>query len=345
MNHRSPTLRVLLLLGTLAITPLGAAAQDLSTASVSTGGAVLALRGDRLAVDLPGGEARRLALPEGVHAEALASGSDGWWLAGTRVQPEGSELLWLGSLDLEARAIAELPAPPAEHALQREPLPLTVGGELIALAWLEGDGDRTLAVRSARREGDGWSTPMVVSPPGPGSQLALSGVALPGGDLLLAWSAFDGDDDEILWSRLSDGVWSPPQPLNGANGVPDVTPALALVEGVPTAVWSRYTPAGYTLYGARWETGGWIETGPVAAPGSLFPAFTQTAAGPVLTYRRAVPRSWVVAEVAAGGGALRQTATTEAARPVPLSADDHGVSLLSTEGGAEATRLAWEKQP
>ncbi|MCB1056222.1 MAG: hypothetical protein KDD11_12045 [Acidobacteria bacterium] len=343
MNHRSTAFLAPILLGSLVLLlPPAVTAQDVAAAHGD--GEVLALRNESATITTASGEARRVALPEDVRTSAVVAGKTGWWLAGTVEASGEPEALWLASLEAGHSRVSPWPVPASRHSLERFPVPLVAGGELVALAWLEGDGERSLAVRAALRDGDGWAEPVTVSPPGPGSQVALTGVALGAGDFLLAWSAFDGEDDEIAWSRFTDGAWTEPRALHGGNGIPDVTPALAVVDGVPTAVWSRYTPAGYTLYGARWQGDGWVEMGPVADAGTLFPTFAETSGGPLLTYRRAVPRSWAVARVAPGGAALETAVSEATTRPVPLSADADGVRVLggSTE---EIERLVWEKTP
>lgn len=207
---------------------------------------------------------------------------------------------------------------------------LDVGPEgLRGMAWLEGERPDGLELRAARFEGGRWLEPVVVSPRGAGSQLALSGAALADGSWLLVWSAFDGEDDEILWSRLAEGRWSPPQPVAANNAVPDVTPALGLLPGGVFAAWSRYDGNDYRLTLARFDGQGWSEPEVVGPRGSHHPSFEKVRETTFLLYRTAVPRGWSIAELDAEGKSLRQTRidTLRPERPLLEKVGDEGVEL------------------
>ena len=183
------------------------------------------------AIELPGGERVELALPAGAALSAVEPLAEGWIAAATRPAGAGRRLALLAALPGAPRAPlapVEIAAPPAAGRLQAEPLPLVEDGRLAGLVWLEGDEARRFAVRSARWDGAAWTPPRTVSAAGPGSQLALAAARLADGSWLLAWSAFDGHDDEIVWSRERNGVWSKPRRVDADNGVPDITPALTL---------------------------------------------------------------------------------------------------------------------
>ena len=163
-----------------------------------------------------------------VEVTALVAVREGRLGAGTRRMDTGTELVLFAEA---AEGVSSLPVPALRiGAIRHDPQPLVADGELAGLAWLEGQDLRSLAVRFARWDGEGWERPRTIAAPGPGSQLALAAAQLADGSWLLAWSRFDGGDDEVVWSRSAgpDGAsWSPPRRIAADNAVPDVTPALA----------------------------------------------------------------------------------------------------------------------
>ncbi|HEX5760898.1 MAG TPA: hypothetical protein VF121_17045, partial [Thermoanaerobaculia bacterium] len=146
-------------------------------------------------------------------------------------------------------------------------------GELAGLAWLEGADGRSLAVRFARWDGERWARPRTVAAPGPGSQTALAAARLADASWLLAWSRFDGADDEVVWSRSAgpEGEsWSAPRRIAQDNAVPDVTPALtAVAGGGAVAAWSRYDGEDYRVVTARFDGRGWSAPRAVGPAGSF----------------------------------------------------------------------------
>jgi len=214
-----------------------------------------------------------------------------------------------------------LPEPPGQEGKERRGAVLLVdgGGRLAGLAWLEGDGLRSLAVRAAAWNGRRWQAPSWVSRPGPGSQIALSGAVLADGSWLLAWSKFDGQDDEIVWSRRgTGGTWSPVRSLSKDNAVPDITPAVTASKGGALISWSRYDGNQYRLMLARFAEGKWRDERPIGPPGSLYPSFSTSENGAALLYLEAAkPRAWAVLELdAAGRVRARASVPSALERPV-----------------------------
>ncbi len=310
-------------------------------------------------LELASGRAVDLALPAGAVLADVEATTTGWVAAATRPVGKRSEILLLAS---SGGAPVALPAPPPSAALQAEPLPLVEGGRLAGLVWLEGDGGRRLAVRSARWSGTAWEKLATISPPGPGSQLALTAARLAGGAWLLAWSAFDGHDDEILWSRFDGAAWSRPARAAPDNDVPDVTPALTAVGDGALLAWSRFDGASsYQTVVARFLPEGGGRFSPprqvaVAAAGAVFPSFEASSsaasnAEPLLLLRTAVPAGWSLLALDDLGRTLRRASIVDAAgaaspagRPIVAAASGGGVTLRFPATGAR--RLAvWEAAP
>jgi hypothetical protein len=346
-------------IGLLVLQPAAAEASEIIHPVFSAAGAtdaptILRLHGSAAALELPNGEARRLALPENLRIHGAIGDAGGWWLAGQQVV-EGSLTLWLGRLSLDADPAEELRAhtvPETTGKHLQELVPLVADGKLLGAGWLEGAHESALAVQAARfDEADGWGPSQLVAEPAAGTQTALAGAALLDGSSVLAWSAFDGTDDEILASRWDGDGWSAPKRVAEDNEVPDVVPAVGWVpsgkEPALTVTWSRFTPDGYTLHSARWDGEGWQSQGALTAPGTLFPSFSNLQETTLLTYRQALPRSWVIARMNADGKIEQQAlvADPNALRPLTLSFDDEAVRVLPAADGAEVQRLTWEKTP
>src|SRR5579864_3530200 len=337
---------------------------------------------DGVRLELPSGELVPLALPPGARLDAAAPLAGGWIAAGTApIAGNAGKVSNTGGTGGGGRELLLLtggarPAilpPPGERVgkLLAEPLPLVAGGRLAGLAWLEGDDPRALGVRYAAWNGGGWSAPRTVSAPGQGSQLALTACRLADGSWLLAWSAFDGHDDEIVWSAGGNGSgnWTPPRKLT-LNRVPDITPVLAPAGSGALIAWSQLAGDGYRLLVARYRDGVFGEPVVAAPGGSLYPSF-ETSPGTDrlrLLYRTAQPRGWAALELdaagrprrvatapdapqgtAAGGGAARAGAdagggagAVTGALDRPSLAGDGNQATFSWPGGGPERTSSWQ---
>lgn len=251
-----------------------------------------------------------------VHARA-ALGPDDWLAAGTR---DGSALIVLRGGE---GAIRRVPAPEAGGSVVASPTPLAAGDELLGLAWLAGGDPRGLEVRFAAWTGGGlpgdgagvseWGEPETVAGPAAGSQTALAGTVLGDGSVLLVWAAYDGEDDEIVWSLRSGGRWSEPARLAGDNAVPDILPAVAPLGGSSdrgaVVAWNRYDGREYRVVLSRWTAGGWSEPVPAGPPGSLYPELRPADDGAELRYEDARRGEWM---------ALRLDGRGRIADPAPV---------------------------
>ncbi len=344
----------------LIMPPPPAGAQDPGSDPLQAAGAagslVLTAEGGGARLALPGGKSLLVPLPAGAELSSLAALAGGRWAAaGSVPAAEGGHRLLL--LRGDAAGFRPLAAPPGQTGRERHgPVLLVKGGALAGLAWLEGAGGQSLGVRAARLQDGRWTAPATVAPPGPGSQLALAGAVLADGSWLLAWSAFDGDDDEILWSRSGAGAragagWTAPRRAADDNRVPDITPALAAAGDGALLSWSRYDGNDYRLVTARLTgpaapaatrragaghgvvqadgTGGaWSAPATIGPAGSLYPAFSPTAGNgpPKLLYFTARPRAWSLLELDAAGKVLRRA-------EIPVASADRPVVTSDRKGG------------
>lgn len=288
----------------------------------------LILHGNRL--EMPEGRSVRVQLPERGEVSALAELHRGWIAAGSAEGEDGRRTLFLTGSE------GALAAPPGQEGMQRRgAVFFAEAGALQGMAWLEGDDDRSLAVRAAEWNGHAWRAVEPVSRPGPGSQIALAGAVLADGSWLLAWSAYDGEDHEIIWARRTAQGWSPARPVSKGNAVPDITPTLAAAGDGALLAWSRYDGESYRLQLARFEGGTWKDERPTAPSGSFHPSFQ----GLYLLHRTAAPRSWSVLELAPSGKVLRRASALSALteRPVLTENSEGGIRLRWLDGRWEVT--------
>jgi len=283
------------------------------TDPLQSGGLVLHAVADHARLEMPGGRSLRLELPPRAEVSALADLGRSWMAVGSAEGEDGRRTLFLLSAD------GAVPAPAGQEAPQRRGAVFFVeDGTLQGMAWLEGNDDRSLAVRAAEWSGHAWKAVEPVSQPGPGSQIALAGAVLADGSWLLAWSAYDGEDHEIVWARRTAQGWSPARPVSRGNAVPDITPALTAAGSGALLAWSRYDGESYRLQLARFEAGSWKDERPVAPSGSFHPSFQ----GPYLVYQTALPSSWSVLELAPSGKVLRRSAALSALTERPVLSED-----------------------
>lgn len=271
------------------------------------------------------------------------AGTDDAWLAAA-VEPQADGPAVVVVIRGDAKSAYPLPPLPTSAAPTKLlPMLLTDEVELKAVAWLEGDDDQRLAVRAASWDG-AWGEIETVSPQGDGAQLALSAAVL-GGTPLLAWSRFDGQDDEIVWSRRTAEGWSTPARLADDNAVPDITPALLTTADGVLAVWSRYDGNDYRLTLSRFDGERWSPATMIGPKGSLFPTFQALAGTSVVVYETAWPRTWSLLTLDARGTLLQQASfpkTTEA-RPLITAVTPEKVVVRRAGDAARTETLAWSK--
>jgi lysophospholipase L1-like esterase len=314
-------------------------------------------------------------LPAGSRLDARVALAGGSLAAGTVPAPggQGTDLLLVVTSGSAAAGRAAFVPPPAGRSgqLRVQPLPLVEEGKLAGLVWLEGDNPRAYAVRTAAWNGAGWSEPRTISPVGPGSQVALSAARLADGSWLLAWSAFDGHFDQIVWSRATSGrgAWTAPQAVTAAQ-TPSITPAVAAAGDGAVLAFSQLAGDGYRLLTARFADGRFAAPLVATPGGSLYPQLAVSSAGSAgggavdVLYRTAAPRGWAAMQLDTAGRPLRQAAlpdlpaataalaalaaidarraTTAATRPTLAAGDSAAFHWAGGNGGdgADVTRTA-----
>src|SRR5687768_9414308 len=255
--------------GALAVSA-GLSAQALEAVG---GGASLVVSGQTARLETADGSRLRLELPPGAVVASLQPVGDGWLVAGSRQAPGAPARLFFSLHESGAARLLSAPGPAEAHSRQLHPLPFVDAGRLAGAVWLEGDRETSLGVRAAAWNGRRFGPAVWVAPPGPGSQLALAGAVLADGSWLLAWTAFDGADDEVLWSRRVGRVWQPPARVEADDAWPDITPALTAAPGGALLAWSAYDGSSYRTVVARFSGQAWQRPRPVGEAGALYPAF------------------------------------------------------------------------
>lgn len=278
-----------------------------------------------------------LPVPESTRFSALRAAGAGFVAAGIDQSPRGSALVIVtGAAD--GKTVEVLPAPAvAAGEIAFLPSPVVGPGGLEALLWIEGKNHQSGALKAALWSGGAFTSPGVISPVGPGTQTGLQTIRLHDGTWLAVWSAFDGQDDEILWSRGSIHGWSPAKSLSG-NAVPDVTPTLKLTPIGAVAVWSFYDGNDYRLKSATLRDWTWSDGEVFGGKGANTPAFAETDSA-IVTFRQVVPESWQVAELDELAKVRRQAnlPTTTRRPPAIVGVDNNAVTIEVSMSDASPT--------
>ncbi len=338
----------------LIATATWAESQILQT-SVAKGQPRLVIDGDQADLQSSSG-AVRLAPGMEVEYNDVIGSQDRFWVAGSRRTVLGRDLFVIAGDAAASRDARELALPRVTAGTVARQSPVLLAdpqrpATLEGVAWVEGPDPRSGSIRFAGFDGgfDGAFGPVeVVSPPGPGSQLALRGAVLNEGELILVWSAFDGRDDEIMWSRRRDGRWSPPARIHPDNQVPDITPALAVFDHRALAVWSWYDGNDYRLVASELDAGVWGEPRSIAGAGSLYPELLATERAPWLLFYEASPPQWRLDELDERFFATRSLSAPvdRTDPPAVIALDQRGAQLEwpATPSGESVTRRSalWE---
>lgn len=317
---------------------LGAApsSADPLTARMADGLALLASPTARV-LELPGGARVDLASAVDTRWNALEARDGRWWLTGT-TRPEGDAAARLvvlgGKVDGQSGDLDIVDGPVVRSPrMLSEPRLLVDAAGWTGLAWIEGDGPKRQRVMAARRVDGVWDVPSTISPPGAGSQLALTTTSLDDGTFLLAWSSFDGEDDEILWSRWDGQHATPPARVALDNAVPDITPHVLAAPGGVWLTWSRYDGRSYRVVVARFQGESFAEPLEIGPRGSLYPTLEEVDGRLVVVFQTASTRGWTAAELGGDGEVLRKTETEAAsdARPVVEGFGAEGLKMHFVE--------------
>lgn len=277
------------LLLTLCLLAGSVHAAELVSAADRPSGLALRNEGGSWTLLHDGAQPQPLRLPRHFHPYRVEALNDGWLLTGTVPAGKGRNLLVLRDNGRSLRILPALPNRTGRDLLN--PVALIDGGELRGLAWIEGDRQSELSVRAAEWTGRDWGPVEEVSPRGSGwdAQLALAGAVLHDGDWLLLWAAFDGRDDEILWSRRRVAAWSPPTRLHEDNAEPDVTPTVVATDRGALAAWSFYQDEHYRLGIARLEDGTWTVDPASEEKGVTDPRAQRITDGLRISYESVIP--------------------------------------------------------
>jgi len=311
--------------------------------STSQNGLVWTAReGAETRIHLASGEDIRVELPPGASIRDLEPTTDGWMAAGRLPTGRGSDLLILVD---EGDGADLLPVPEGSGARYRgQPVLFLEDGRFVGLAWTEGEGPREFEIWAADWQDGQWGLAQRVSPKGPGSQVAPSGSVLEDGSRLLVWAAFDGEDDEILWSQQRGGRWTPPRRIHLENDVPDLMPAIVSTESGALVVWSWFDGNDYRLKSARWVDGAWLESGAFGGKGSGNVGLIESDDGILLLYQSVKPAEWTVLDLDLSGIPRRVAGVMEESNERPLVVvEDEGETLLRWLQGDR--RLEWRDLP
>lgn len=279
-----------------------------------------------------------IPVPASVHFWTLQPAGDAVIATGTDLSgPAGARSYSLVVLRGQGGKFETLPTPAvAAGAMALAPQAVVGPGGLEALLWIEGENEQAGAVKAARWNGSAFETPSTLSPVGPGTQIGLQVARLEGGAMLAVWSAFDGQDDEITWSRGDSRGWSAPQTLT-SNQVPDVTPALRANGPGALLVWSFYDGNDYRLRSARFNGSTFNLNEIFGGIGATQPTFILEAENAV-AYRQVGSEGWKVAELSAEGKKEREASLPVSGRRLPSILGRNNEGLLIEVSATDATQ-------
>lgn len=336
---RTPSLYLLCVFGVLAGFP--ARAEIVQSAGGS--GGLWAMRdGAQLRISAAAGQELEVELPPGASIRELEPTADGWLAAGLLPTSGGSDLLLIEGGEQPTDL---LPVPERGTGRYRgQPVLFLESQRLVGLAWAEGNGPREMEIRASLWQDGTWGPPELVSPQGPGSQVAPVGVVLEDGSWLLLWAAFDGQDDEIVASRRFGGRWSPPEPIHDANDVPDLMPDLVPIDGGALAVWSWFDGNDYRLKTARWLGEVWRDVQVSGGKGSGESRLMLGEDRILLLFSSVEPSVWTILEMDRGGNGRRIAVVPRETyeRPLLLAGGEDGAILRWSEGDRV---LEWRDLP
>ena len=305
--------------------------------------------GGKTRLNGPEGAEMRIDLPPGAVLYDLEPTNTGWLAAGRMPTTDGSELLIIEGRHGETDLIS-VPSR-SGGKFRGQPVLLIDQDRLVGLVWAEGDGHDQLAIWAAPWNEDRWGAPELVSPQGPGSQLAPVAAVLDDGSWLAVWPAFDGVDDEIRWSRRVGGEWSSPERVHDDNNVPDLTPDVIAIDGGALVVWSWFDGNDYRLRRAQLTQGVWSDAESFGERGSVDPGFIQAGDRIRLLYQTVAPATWTVLELDRNGVNRRQAVLLVETndRPFLFAEEDyrarlHWPELERRDQPSIDHRLEWHEQ-
>jgi hypothetical protein len=298
----------------------------------------------RARVKQSGEGTKRVRLRRNEKLSDLAEVSRGWVAAGVREEADRTELLILRQ---SSAGLERIPPPPLERGMVRlRPVLLVHRDRLVGAAWLEGRDFRHLVGKMADWEGVDWGPVVTVGLATSGSQTGLTGTVLANGSVLLLWSQFDGQDDEIYWSLRSGADFSTPERLGEPNHLPDITPVVTSTSRGAVAAWSRYDGRDYRLVTSRFHQTGWERPRIVGEAGALYPQLLHARDELFVTYRNASPQGWTVRQIDSRSGPKRNAFVpwTGPERPVVRNLDRQSVTF-SWPQLRRRQKIAWKNSP
>jgi hypothetical protein len=186
----------------------------------------------------------------------------------------------------------------ANNRIARQPSLTAIGG-VPYVAWTEHDG-ANFEVRVSRLNAAGTAWQQVVGGPSPINQANNGDASDPsltaiGGVPYVAWTVFNGNNDEVRVSRLNaagtawEQVAGGPSPINQDPNQNAFQPSLSAIGGVPYVAWSETDSTNNEIRVSRLNAAGSAWEQVVGGPSPINHANNQNAFQPSLTAIGGVP--------------------------------------------------------
>lgn len=319
LRRTTPILAALLLFPALLPEANGAprrrqTASTIQAPASDSGLALLSGPGYAKVISGPRG-ARKIKIRRNERLVAVEETASGLITAGVRRTADRSQLLFI---EADRRAAYRLPHPAGSQPIRVRPTLLVQDGALVGAAWLEGPSLQSMQVKAADWNGSSWEPTTTVSGRSRGSQTGLAGTILADGSMLLVWSQYDGNDDELMFSVRRGDEWSSPRPVSEGNSFPDITPSLVADDSGAALAWSRFDGEEYSVWTAQFRDGGWVSERPAGGKAALYPQLLRQSGATYVVSRIAHPAGWDIASANSTGRVTRRSVISSEiqARPV-----------------------------
>ena len=306
-------------------------------------GVILHSRTGDARIETGSGVRRRLPVRRDETLTAVSEVGMGWVMTGTRDDVSRREIVMISVEGASVRRMAA-PGGQSERFRVRPTTLLGTGSELEGLAWLEGADLKSLSVRLARRQPSEWSDVVEIAPATKGSQSGLTASVLSDGNWLLVWAAFDGNDDDLFFSRMIGDTVSRPARLT-RNGVPDVMPSLIASDNGALLAWSQLEDGDYRVKVSYFDGAAWSSPRTHGPPGAQRAELTRHNEQVRLVYRQAWPRGWIVSEISSSGRTERRAEFSVSSSSRPVITNSTGSTLQMRWPRVGSREAQWTPSP
>lgn len=126
------------------------------------------------------------------------------------------------------------------------------------IVWTSIDSrEQTSQLMFSRLDDETWSVPETIET-GLSTNTAASLASDQDDVVWLVWAGYDGQDDDIYFSRWRENQWDAPEIVNEDNANPDLLPVVGVEKGGNIwVIWTGFDGESYRSYKSRWNGDVW----------------------------------------------------------------------------------------